>query len=339
MLPPWYGDRIYQFFELYKSLSLLEKLIAYPVFSNLFQGEFPIAAAHYYAAVKALFEVHGNLPPAFLESSRAFFLFLHVAYCVAIGRLPVSSHPLIVYEQHIYNCELARRLVDDFPHARFIHTVRDPISNCSRSLEIFPRSSYLTAAYAVRMLNRYDKPHPGMESRTRTIRFEDLHLQLEKTMRAVADWLDLPYRPSLLDSTFNGVPWVVKRGTSSWSGPRPEQAIRDTRNISFTDKCLLFAVFNEDFVAWNYPCHKLFRNQLVRMLTFILIFLIPMRIEIIDTRTFMKNLASLRYGRFSYAVSGLVRIFICRVAVMSLLAANLCRRLAFGKHVLEYRIV
>jgi hypothetical protein len=339
MIPPCHGDRIYQFFEFYKSLTLLDKLISYPVFANCFQGEFPIGAGDYYAAVKALFEVHGDSPPEFLKSSRAFFLFLHVAYCVALGRLPVSSNPLIVYEQHILNSALARRLVEDFPHARFIHTVRDPISNCSRSLEIFPWSGHLTAAYAVRMLNRYDEPHPGMESRTRTIRFEDLHLHLEKTMAAVTDWLGMPFRSSLNESTFNGVPWAVKRGLNSWSGPRPEQAIRDTRNISITDKHLLFAVFNEDFVAWNYSCPRIFKNPFIRVLTFIFVFIIPMKIEIIEARTFVKNVVSLRRGRFSYAFNGMVRISVCRVAVILLLAVNLCRRLVFGKNVLKCWIV
>jgi hypothetical protein len=240
-----------------------------------------------------------------------------------------------INNQHSWDSELARRFVEDFPHARFIHTVRDPITNCSRSYKMFTPYGYITAAYAIWMLNKYDKPQPGMESRTRAIRFEDLHLHLEKTTIAVADWLGLPYRPSLHNSTFNGVPWVVTEGTNSWSGPRPEQAIRDTRNISFTDKCLLFAVFNEDFVAWNYSCHKSFKHPLVRVLTFILVFLIPMKIEIIEARTLLKNLPSLRCRGFSYAVNGLVRLFICRVTVMSLLAVNLCRRLAFGKKVLE----
>jgi hypothetical protein len=137
--PTLRADRIYQFFERYRSLSLHDKLIVYPVFAKLdffsdfFQGDFPIAAADYYAAVTALFEVYGDWPSEFLESRRAFFQFLHVVYCVALGRRPASTHPLIVYSQHAWNVKLARRFVEDFPQARFIHTVRDPITNCGRA--------------------------------------------------------------------------------------------------------------------------------------------------------------------------------------------------------------
>ena len=101
MLPLLVGDRIYHFFERYRSLSLHDKLIAYPVFQEeFFAPPFTVAAADYYAAVNALFEVYGNWPLKLLESRRTFFLFLHVAYCVALGRRPASPHPLIVYAQH-----------------------------------------------------------------------------------------------------------------------------------------------------------------------------------------------------------------------------------------------
>jgi hypothetical protein len=340
MLPLLVSDRIYHFFERYQSLSLHHKLIAYPVFQEeFFAPPFTVAAADYYAAVNALFEVYGNWPLKLLESRRTFFLFLHVAYCAAMGRRPASPHPLIVYAQHTANDQLARRFVEDFPQARFIHTVRDPITSCGRTFDFrFADLSYerfLTAGYVIWNMTKKDIPHPGMETRTRAVRFEDLHLHLEKTMRAVADWLGLSYRPSLLESTFNGIPWVVKRGTISWSGARPDQAIPDWRNTSFTDRCLLFAVFKEDFVAWNYPCPNIFKHALVRFLTCMLVLLIPMKIEMIAACSLIKGLRSPRFGALRYAVNSLARIFICRVAIMSFVAVELCRRLAFGKKVLE----
>jgi len=334
MIPMLRSLRIYQFFECYQSLSLHDKLIAFPVFqTDLFQGDFPIAAADYYAAVKALFEVYGDRSLEFLESRRTFFVFLHVVYCVALGRRPASPHPLIVYAQHMWHDQLARRFVEDFPQARFIHTVRDPITNCDRIYDAwFPSSGILATAYVIRHLTISDIPHPGMESHTRAIRFEDLHLHLEKTMRAVADWLSLPFRSSLLDSTFNGVPWVVKRGTISFSGARPEQAVRNTRNISFTDQGLLFAVLNEDFVTWNYPCPNIFKHALIRVLTCMLVLLIPMKIEIIAARTSIKQIPS---RGFRYAINIVAQSFVCRVGIMTLLAVDLGRRLIFGKKVLE----
>ena len=341
MLPTNGGERIYQFFDRYRSLSLHDKLIAYPVFAtHFFDGDFPIAPAHYYAAVNALFNVYGNRSLEFLESRRAFFQLLHVVYCVALGRRPASPRPVIVWALHFLNDQLARHFVEDFPQARFIHTVRDPITSFSRLFDRWFRDvghqrGFLSAGYVTSHLTRADIAHPGMESRTRAIRFEDLHSSLEKTMRTVADWLGLTFQSSLLDSTLNGVPWTVQRGTISWSGVRPEQAIRDSRNISFTDRGLLFVVLNEDFVAWNYPCPTIFKYPLVRVLTFMLVLLIPMKMEMIEVYTLIKTLPSLRRKAFRYAINGLVQIFICRVAIMSLMAVELFRRLIFGKRVLE----
>jgi hypothetical protein len=343
MLPTLQGDRIYQFFERYESLSLHDKLIAYPVFSadfihsDFFQGAFPIGAAGYYAAVKAVFEVHGNSAQGFLESRRAFFQFLHVVYCVALGRRPASPRPLIVYPQHGWNDQLARRFVEDFPQARFIHTVRDPITNCGRFFDYrikmtdLYREPALIPAYVIWNLSRRDVPHRGMESRTLAIRFEDLHLHPEKTMRAVANSLGLPYQPSLLESTFNGVPWIVRRGTSSWSGARAEQAVRDSRNISVTDKGLLYALLYEGFVAWNYPCPKIFKHSVVRLLYCALVLIIPMKMEFIAAHEFIKKLPTLRDGRLRYAFKGPVNILICRFAIMSIVIVDLCRRLAFRR--------
>jgi Sulfotransferase family len=338
MMPKALSERIYHFFERYRSLSLYEKLIAYPVFLrsfyvDLFQQEFPIAATHYYAAIKAVIEVYGKSPREFLESRRTFFKLLHVAYSVALGRLPTGRRPLIVYAQHRRDDKRAQYLVEDFPRARFIHTVRDPISNYSRSLDLFWGLGFSTAGKVMRCLTKEDEPHTAMEARTRAVRFEDLHLHLEKTMRSVAAWLDLQYLPSLLESTFNGVPWIVTRGTASWSGARPTQAIRNVQNTSITDRGLLFALFRENFVTWNYPCPKSFRYTLVRFIICILVVLIPTKMEVIIAYRLVKS--SVRHTSFRFAIDGFVRILGSRVAVMCLTIEELCRRLMFGKKVLE----
>jgi hypothetical protein len=97
-LPHHLGQQMYPFFERYKALRLRDKLIAYPFmgtgsFEGFFEGETPVAAADYYAAVNALFEVFGSWPTEFLESRRAFVQFLHIVYCVALGLRPKTPNP------------------------------------------------------------------------------------------------------------------------------------------------------------------------------------------------------------------------------------------------------
>jgi hypothetical protein len=338
-LPHHLGQQMYPFFERYKSLCLRDKLIAYPFmgigsFEGFFEGETPVAAADYYAAVNALFEVFGSWPKEFLESRRAFVQFLHIVYCVAHGLRPKTANPLIVYVQLVVDEPLANRLVEDFPQAHFIHTLRDPITNCGRLFtQTLKLRGIMAAGYVISHLSFADKPHTRMESRTMTVRFEDMHLHLQETMRALADWLALAYRSSLLDSTFNGAPLVTGQGAARWSGARPEQAVRDSKNVSFTDRCVLYSVLNEDFVAWNYPCPKIFRYGLVRLLTCMLFLLIPMKIEIIAARTLAESFKS---EGLRVAINKLGRIFICRVAIMSVLAVELYRRLVFGIQVLAF---
>ncbi len=276
---------------------------------------------------------------SFSKHAEAFFQFLHVAYNLALGRRPTSPRPLMVFDQHWRHDETAGRFVEDFPQARFLHTVRDPISSYDRTFEYF----YGTCgrrnpmADAPVLFTNSDVPYLGMETRTRAIRFEDLHTNAAEIMSRLADWLGLPYQASLLKSTFNGMPWVVGRAGVNWSGPRPEQALRSSRNISFTDKIILFAMFYENFVAWNYSCPRIFRHALVRGFACMLVFLIPMKTETISARAVVKAkvLPSLRHGDFRLAFKSLFGIFRCRLAMIYCVTSEIWRRLVFGKTVLE----
>jgi Sulfotransferase family len=349
MLPELSGQRLYEFFERYQSLSLLDKLIGYatfePDYPRFFNGDFAISPGQYYAAVQAILKVYAEWPSEFLQSRRAFFLFVHIAYNLALGRRPGSSHPLIVYAQHEWDNGVAGKLVEDFPQTKFVHTIRDPISSCEgvynyhfgRVANKFPRT-YVSAPYsALLCLTNVDRPHSGMESRTRTIRFEDLHGDIAGTMRDVSDWLGLPYQSTLLDSTFNGIPWVVTRDGKAWSGPRLEQVQRHPRNLSRKDRALLFALFYENFVNWDYPCPKIFRYLIFRCVVFVSLFLFPMKTEIIAARAVFERriLPAVRHGNISSAIRSLLGIGFCRLRIIWLLAPAFWRRCAHGTTLLQ----
>lgn len=341
MLPAQHGEVIYDFFERFQSWSLRDKLIAYPLFTarfggpvhltGFFQGDFKISAADYYAAIAALFDVYGNNPSLPLETRRTFFQFLHVAYSLALGRRPASRHPLMVYAQHWWNDVLAHRFVDDFPQARFLHTVRDPISNFDRTFDAW--GSVGTLYHLVRS----DHPHPGTASRTRAVRLEDLHTNLQQTISRVLDWLDLPYHINVSKSTFNGIPYVVERAGVSWSGSRPEQAQRSSQCIRLTDKAILFALFYENFVAWDYHYPRLFEHALFRGLAVMLALPLPMKSELIGARVAVQAelLPSIRLRNFGAAFGCLLRICKSRIVIINLVFAEFGRRMIFGKAVLE----
>jgi hypothetical protein len=338
MLPELCGWRLYEFFECYQSLPLRDKLIAYPAFepnyTRFFDGDFAISPAQYYAAVQAILEAYGNWPSEFLESRRAFFLFVHIAYNLALGRRPATSRPLIVYAQHARDNAVARQLVEDFPRAKFIHTIRDPISSCNGQFnylldELAERHLHLPYS-VLHFLANQDRPQVGMESRTRAIRFEDLHIDTAETIGDLAHWLGLPYEATLLHSTFNGIPYVVTRDGKTWSGRRLEQSQRQSRYLSLTDRALLFALLYENFVDWQYPCPKVYGHRIGRCLMVVSVLFCPMKMEIIGARAIFKRriLPALRRGKITRVAKSLGAIGLVRLKIMWLLVSVVFRRCA-----------
>jgi hypothetical protein len=343
-LPELCGSLLYQFFDRYPSLPWRDKLLAYPaydpIYVRFFVGDFAISPERYYAAVQAIVEVYGKWPAEFLESRRAFFLFVHLAYNLALGRRPASSHPFIVHAHHHRDDVIARHFVEDFPQAKFVHTVRDPISSCDGIFHYNLASvdaEALLPFWAFFLLINRDRPHLGMESRTWTVRFEDLHSDRAGTLRDLADWLGLPFQTTLFDSTFNGIPYVVTRDGKGWSGPRLEQTKRRSPNLSRKDRALLFAVFYENFVEWNYPCPRSFGSPIVRCIVFISLFLVPFKMEFLGARAVFKNvtLPAVRDGNIWRAIRSLLGIAYCRLKIIRLLVPAFFRRRAYGVKLLQ----
>ncbi|HUZ72450.1 MAG TPA: sulfotransferase [Stellaceae bacterium] len=354
MLPALHGERIYDFFDAYRDLPLREKLLAYPVFAeadsptrpgdHFFSGEFAIGAGGYCAAIEALLQVYGDRSPEFLASSRTFFQFLHVAYALALGRHPAVPRPIMVHAQHRVWEQLSRRLVDDFPDARFLHSVRDPIScfdsslifNVRREIRLRQREPALYPMSpwdSLRWLARSDAPNPGMEARTRAVRFEDLHLRTEPTMRGVAEWLGIPYRLSLVSSTYNGAPWVFTRDGMSWSGARPEQAQRQSSNLSFIDRALIFALFHDNFVAWHYPYPSGFSRRWLRRLVQAALWVVPTKAEMTTVRVSVafQVVPCWRDGAYRGAIRTILRLLARHVELARGAGVEFDRRLS-GSH-------
>ncbi len=335
-LPEICGWRLFEFFNRYRSLSLRDKLLAYPTFdpnvTRFFEGDFAISPAEYYAAAEAIVVFYRDWPPEFLESRRAFFLFVHVAYNLALGRRPSNSNPLIVYAQHDWDNVSAQHLVDDFPQAKFLHTIRDPISSCDRAyhalLDTLAEQNIQLPYSVLDFLTSKDLPQGGMEGRSRAIRFEDLHCDIAKTMRDLSDWLGLSYQPILLESTFNGIPYVIKSEGKIWSGPRLEAVQRRTRHLSRADRALLFALFYENFEDWKYPCPKIFRHRIVRCGVVVSLLPFPMKTEIVGASAILHRRIwpALRRGNISRVIKSLVGIGLVRLKIMLLLVSVVFRR-------------
>src|SRR5207302_1238383 len=133
-----------------------------------------------------------------------------------------------------------------------------------------------------------DTFHKGLEDRSITVRFEDMHSVPKQTMNRLAQWLGLAEERVLLDSTFNGKPWIVTSRGKTWSGARRGQVQRRSRNMSWVDRTMVFALFRENFVAWDYPYPKIFASRWLRALCLLLVLVAPMRSEFVSDRTVIR---------------------------------------------------
>ena len=362
MIPGTSGEIVFKVFERYPSLTLWERLLAYPAILTsyntelaaqgkqggvdpFFEGNFAINPKHYYAAVQAIQNTHFHLPAEFLNSRRAFFLFLQIAYNVALGRRPASLDPLVVYAQHEWSNEVAAVVVGEFPQAKFIHAIRDPISLYDATIDNWIRYSADPTDWArpdlpwdtMRYLLRRDRPHKGMEARTRAVRFEDLHRELSRTMRGLCDWLDISYSEKLLSSTFNGIPWIVNRDGAKWTGQNVKKAERRSQNYSAKDRILLTALLCDNFAAWGYPYPKAFRYVIFRSLAFFSLLIFPLKVEFRIGNEVVRNrlLASARRGNTSIAIKWGLKLFYYRLRTIQLLAPEFFRRNSYKNMLLR----
>jgi Sulfotransferase family len=355
-LPNQTSEYAYPFCGEYQSLSLWEKLIAYPAYSQIRKGnagdlflknnpdgDFAVEPAHYFASVQALFAIYGDNPIVDRQARRRFFQFLHVAYAGALDRPAVNPRPLMISAQHWINGELAQALVDDFPDARFLHTIRDPISALDSWLERhftwqFRDNPDLASVYrypafdALRDLLSWDAGHRGLQERTRAIRFEDMHLAPERTMRRLAEWLGVPYRSCLLDSTLNGRPYVVEAGGRSWVGPNPDNARRRSKNLNALDRLMVFSVLHRNFVEWDYSHPRFLRYRLSRAAVILAGMLIPTKMEWLNIRNIIRlqAAAALRKRRYAYALLSPCVLLVRRLRIMQMFVSAAASR-SIGK--------
>jgi hypothetical protein len=353
MLPMLTSTSIYQLYHDYPNLSVWEKLVAYPPYSVVKQksdgdlflvnnptGKFAISPADFYASIQALFDVYGDRPADWLNARPRFFQFLHVAYTAALGRRLENSRPLMLYAQHWVNDELAERYIEDFPSGKFIHTVRDPISGLDSWFErksdmalydVNRRPESATAYFDSAVSSTiditslgWDRPHRGMELRTRALRFEDMHLALEPTMRRMAEWLDILFESTMLQSSWNGIPWVVTIRGVSWCGSNPANARRRWRNMDVADRLTMFALMQENFKSWAYPIPKFINSQWKRLCIIAVFWLLPTKMECINAGVVLRlqALPNLRQGRIAFAFGALFFLLKRRLRMMWLIAAQ-----------------
>ena len=156
-------------------------------------------------------------------------------------------------------------------------------------------------------------------------------------MRRLAPWLGIAFRSSMLESTFNGRPFVWRNGDQSWVGAKPSNAQRRSNNLNRADRMLIFALLQRNFLAWGYPMPRAFHSKTLCLAVLGLLWLLPMKIERITAQMIVGRQAwpALRRGQVRFACGAGYFLLMLRARMMRLLAREGGARLAGKRPLLQ----
>jgi hypothetical protein len=100
-----------------------------------------------------------------------------------------------------YSSELFNKLIQSFPEAKYIHLIRDyhdHIASIITGKMVMASPAYMAIAWrkSIERLEKYKKKRPG---NFYTIRYEDFVEQPEKCMKAMCEFLKIPYDPNVFE--------------------------------------------------------------------------------------------------------------------------------------------
>ena len=216
-------------------------------------------------------------------SRKYFFQALHAAYAFALGRRICWEKAVIVFSLHEPQKESARALSEDFPAARFLHAVREPVRSLDSWFDMMlPRRGCDSPFVAVGMANMMVQAKAVIEDnaeRSRAVRLEDLHTHSRETLARICAWTGLQWHDSLMHSTFNGIPYRERVAEGTVEGFQTRTISRKAYAcLRPFDVIRLKFLYAHIFPAWNYPIAALYRRALLGRLVLLFMF-VPFRVE------------------------------------------------------------
>ncbi|MEM5788035.1 MAG: sulfotransferase [Syntrophobacteraceae bacterium] len=200
-------------------------------------------------------------------SSRTFFAAVHIAYHLAIGRdIDTLDNKVIFFQAHNQDAQIAGRLTSDFPNSVFLHTVRNPVQSLFSHIKMYFELNKLTVDTLITCIEIMAFGGiPAIEEyreRCCAVRFEDIHMQPEKTMKAVSDWLGIKWHDNLLSSTFNGIQWwnVIKGPIVSGFNIEA-MSRRHEEMLPPFDRYRFQVILRKKYLAWQYTCPNVIELQ------------------------------------------------------------------------------
>lgn len=143
------------------------------------------------------------------EDWRGFFdVYIEALHVGLFGKPPTAVR---FVEKSVEHAEFAVKLKQLYPHAAFVHIVRNPYATLVSLRRHMSLAGYPMLWPALDALNNayyYLYQNPRILSDYLIIRYEDLLQQPEEVMRRVAAHIDIDFTPQLLTPTSLDGPWA-----------------------------------------------------------------------------------------------------------------------------------
>lgn len=216
-------------------------------------------------------ELYRCLDKLNIITRRDFFKAIQIAYFYACNRkYKFDDEPLIVYPMHtsLVSKTTHQWALEDFPDAKILYTVREPISNLGSAIKYqinFHMFRYNSPSFLFYSLGMLTGPVSLYENfnfdNIVAVRLEDLHLNSEETLNKLCAFLKIKWNSSLLESTFNGLKWWNFRDTLKVNGFNKSIVNRNYDEF-FTnfDRFRIENLLRDIYENWDYG-EKYFEND------------------------------------------------------------------------------
>lgn len=140
------------------------------------------------------------------------------------------------------------RLAACWPDARFVFLLRHPVSIARSWHEADPEKRDFTeaAADALRYMKAVERARKGLKGHT--IHYEDLTADPENEIRAVCDFLGIPFEPGML--RYGSAQTVVQKGLGDWKDKIRSGEVQKGRDLP--DESEIPDVLRPMSVSWGY---------------------------------------------------------------------------------------
>lgn len=172
---------------------------------------------------------------------RHFILNVFTAYNACFNKF-FSDDAFILYPAHSRDKNIILDICQEFEQCYFLYTMREPVQNMgslSRWLNSHKFFSQYNPVHGIcaEILDKHiihwpSKPFESnnkipyhedtQHSISRYVRLEDIHQKPSETTQKIANWLNIEYQPSLMESTFMGLLWHNRKASMDINGFNPE---------------------------------------------------------------------------------------------------------------------